>query len=194
MISGTQNWTLRGYIAYTVYQSRSVSMFVFIVADLMMSFSNTVKSCETVVGILGFTRIYWLTETMIFSNKCKWKEEIESLTFTLPKHTATVLHQKQRWCVDQRFQHIPQSKCWRCRRSSAVRSHSSEYRRGGKKQGFLNLKQCWGHEDGMLFIATDFLFKRALLLCFLSCFGCCLYIFGNLPLSYSTVHSPNKRK
>lgn len=37
-----------------------------------------------------------------------------------------------------------------------------------EKPGLLNLKQCWGHEDDLLFIATDFLFKRALLLCFLS--------------------------
>lgn len=43
----------------------------------------------------------------------------------------------------------------------------------------LNLKQCWGHEDGLLFIATNFLFKRALLLCFLSRF--CRYRLTSSP-------------
>lgn len=48
----------------------------------------------------------------------------------------------------------------------------------------LNLKECWGHEDGLLFIATNFLFKRALLLCFLSRF-CCFCLTSSLFFPYS---------
>lgn len=61
-----------------------------------------------------------------------------------------------------------------------------------EKPGLLNLKQYWGHEDGLLFIATDFLFKRALLLCFLSRL-CYLSLTFSLFLLYScTLCSTNK--
>lgn len=53
-----------------------------------------------------------------------------------------------------------------------------------EKPGLLNLKQCWGNEDGFLFIATDFLFKRALLLCFLSRL-CCLSLTSSLFFHFS---------
>lgn len=61
-----------------------------------------------------------------------------------------------------------------------------------KKSGLLNLKQCWGLEDGLLFIATDFLFKRALLLCFLSRWCCIPLTSFLLFLCSCTLGSTNK--
>lgn len=57
--------------------------------------------------------------------------------------------------------------------------HNREKKKKREKPGLLNLKQCWGNEDGFLFIATDFLFKRALLLCFLSRL-CCLSLTSSV--------------